>query len=170
MSCCENGFALMDTLAALGHNWQGTSTWLRIWLFEQAAKRGREVTFQFTCTPLGDLRQDRRLLWLASSLCKWGGGTYSSGLLDDRIYITVKEQCWVLIKCMYPHIHMCIHAILVCICVYMSYSVWILYASICICIHVIPYTCYICACIYTYHTTYIHYVCVYTYILNKKQF
>lgn len=125
---------------------------------------------RFTCTPLGDLRQDRWLLWLASSLCKWGGGTYSSGLLDDWIYITVKEQCWVLIKCMYPHIHMCIHAVHVCICVYMSYSVWTLYASICICIHVIPCTCYICACIYTYHTTHIHYVCVYTYILNKKQF
>lgn len=40
MSCRENGFALMDTLAALGHNWQSTSTRLRTWLFEQAAKRG----------------------------------------------------------------------------------------------------------------------------------
>ena len=53
MSCCENGFALMDTLAALGYNWQGTGTWLRIWLFQQAAKRGREVTFQVHLHPAG---------------------------------------------------------------------------------------------------------------------
>lgn len=175
VSCHENGFALMDTLE--GAHWHpgGSGTWLtehkcmvKSLAFQAGCWEGRGGQLPGSPAPswvtLG--RKGNSCASLPASI-KWDSRTYFSGSLwelNDRICITVKEQCLVLIKCMYPHIHVCIYAICICICVYLSYFIWTLYVSQCISIHVIP----MCMYVYISYNMHILCMCIYMYILNKK--